>query len=45
MLEKIVKPAVKEGVAEFVGELPPNERDALLAGSLATLMLGAWPEP
>jgi glycosyltransferase involved in cell wall biosynthesis len=45
MLETVVKPAVKEGVAEFVGELPPNERDALLAGSLATLMLGAWPEP
>lgn len=45
MLENVVKPAVKEGVAEFLGELPPNERDALLAGSLATLMLGAWPEP
>jgi glycosyltransferase involved in cell wall biosynthesis len=45
MLENVVKPAEKEGVAEFVGELPPNERDALLAGSLATLMLGAWPEP
>jgi glycosyltransferase involved in cell wall biosynthesis len=45
MLENIVKPAVEEGIAEFVGELAPNERDALLAGSLATLMLGAWPEP
>lgn len=45
MLENVVKPAEKEGIAEFVGELPPNERDALLAGSLATLMLGAWPEP
>jgi len=45
MLENVVEPAVKDGVAEFVGELPPNERDALLAGGLATLMLGAWPEP
>lgn len=45
MLERVVMPAVEEGVAEYVGELAPNERDALLAGSLATLMLGAWPEP
>lgn len=45
MLEQVVEPAVAEGVAEFVGELAPNERDALLAGALATLMLGAWPEP
>jgi glycosyltransferase involved in cell wall biosynthesis len=45
MLEQVVEPAVAEGAAEHVGELPPNERDALLAGALATLMLGAWPEP
>lgn len=45
MLEKTVRPAEKEGVAEYVGELAPNERDALLAGAMATLMLGAWPEP
>lgn len=45
MLERVVEPAVAEGVAEYVGELAPNERDALLAGALATLMLGAWPEP
>ena len=45
MLERVVQPAVSDGVAEFVGELAPNERDALLAGALATLMLGAWPEP
>ena len=45
MLERVVKPAVEEGVAEYVGELAPNERDALLAGALACLMLGAWPEP
>lgn len=45
MLEKIVQPAVDEGSVEYVGELAPNERDAMLAGALATLMLGAWPEP
>jgi glycosyltransferase involved in cell wall biosynthesis len=45
MLENVVRPAEKEGLVEYVGELAPNERDALLAGALATLMLGAWPEP
>jgi glycosyltransferase involved in cell wall biosynthesis len=45
MLEETVQPAVADGVAEFVGELPPNDRDALIAGALATVMLGAWPEP
>jgi glycosyltransferase involved in cell wall biosynthesis len=45
MLERVVEPAVAEGVAEYLGELGPNDRDALLAGALATLMLGAWPEP
>jgi glycosyltransferase involved in cell wall biosynthesis len=44
-LERVVEPAVKDGVAEFMGELPPTERDALVAGARATLMLGAWPEP
>jgi len=45
MLEQVVEPAVADGVVEYVGELGPNDRDALLAGALATLMLGAWPEP
>ncbi len=44
-LEHVVQPAVEAGIAEFAGELPPNERDALVAGARATLMLGAWPEP
>lgn len=39
-----VKPALGDGV-EFLGEIGPDERDPLLAGALATLMLGAWPEP
>jgi glycosyltransferase involved in cell wall biosynthesis len=45
VVDRIVQPAIRDGVAEFVGELPPNERDALVAGARACLMLGAWPEP
>jgi glycosyltransferase involved in cell wall biosynthesis len=43
--DEVVVPAVKEGVAEFLGELPPSQRDPLMAGARATLMLGQWPEP
>ena len=43
--EQVVKPAVEEGVVEFLGEIGPLERDPLYAGALATVMLGAWPEP
>jgi glycosyltransferase involved in cell wall biosynthesis len=43
--DEVVKPAIEEGVVEFLGELGPTERDALYAGAAATLMLGAWPEP
>jgi glycosyltransferase involved in cell wall biosynthesis len=43
--EQVVQPAIDEGVVEFLGELGQPERDALYAGALATLMLGAWPEP
>jgi glycosyltransferase involved in cell wall biosynthesis len=42
---EVVEPAIAEGVVEFLGELGPAERDPLLAGARATLMLGAWPEP
>ncbi|MDQ3937128.1 MAG: glycosyltransferase family 4 protein [Chloroflexota bacterium] len=42
---EVVQPAIDEGVVEFLGELAPHERDPLLAGARATLMLGAWPEP
>jgi glycosyltransferase involved in cell wall biosynthesis len=41
----VVEPAIREGVVTFLGELGPPERDALYAGAVATLMLGAWPEP
>ena len=30
---------------EFLGELLPPERDEMMAGAFATLMLGTWPEP
>lgn len=43
--DEVVKPAIEEGIVEFLGELGPTERDALYAGAAATLMLGAWPEP
>lgn len=41
----VVKPAVEAGIATFLGELGPEERDPLYAGARATLMLGGWPEP
>jgi len=41
----VVQPAIDEGIVEFLGELGQTRRDALYAGALATLMLGAWPEP
>jgi glycosyltransferase involved in cell wall biosynthesis len=43
--DRQIKPHLKDGVIDFLGELGPDERDPLLAGALATLMLGAWPEP
>jgi glycosyltransferase involved in cell wall biosynthesis len=42
---RVVEPAVADGTAEFLGELPAPERDVLYAGALATMMLGPWPEP
>jgi glycosyltransferase involved in cell wall biosynthesis len=41
----VVAPAIDEGVVRFEGELATNQRDELLAGALATVLLGAWPEP
>jgi glycosyltransferase involved in cell wall biosynthesis len=42
---EIVAPAIDEGIVDFLGEVGQLERDQLYAGALATLMLGAWPEP
>lgn len=43
--EAVVRPAIDEGTVTFLGELGQVERDALYAGAVATVMLGAWPEP
>jgi glycosyltransferase involved in cell wall biosynthesis len=45
LFAEIVEPAIKDGTVEFLGELAASERDPLYANALATLMLGAWPEP
>ncbi len=45
LYERVVRPAEVEGVVEFLGELGPADRDRLLGGALASVMLGTWPEP
>ena len=45
LFEEVVRPAIDDGIVEFLGELGPDDRDAVFAGSLATVMLGSWPEP
>jgi glycosyltransferase involved in cell wall biosynthesis len=42
---KVIKPAIEDGVVEFLGEVGAAERDPLYAGAKATVMLGPWPEP
>ncbi|MDP8904544.1 MAG: glycosyltransferase family 4 protein [Chloroflexota bacterium] len=43
--DEVVAPALRQGIVEFLGELKPLERDPVMAGARATLMLGGWPEP
>jgi glycosyltransferase involved in cell wall biosynthesis len=45
MYETVIKPAVEEGVVDFLGELGATDRDRLLGESLATVMLSRWEEP
>jgi glycosyltransferase involved in cell wall biosynthesis len=45
LFEEIVRPAIDAGVVDWRGEVDPSTRDRLMVGALATLMLGAWPEP
>jgi glycosyltransferase involved in cell wall biosynthesis len=45
LFEAIVQPAIAAGIVDWRGEVSTEERDRLMAGALATLMLGAWPEP
>ena len=45
MFDAVVRPAIDEGIVDWRGEVDGEERDRLMAGAFATLMLGAWPEP
>jgi glycosyltransferase involved in cell wall biosynthesis len=45
LFETKVRPALRPGRVEYVGEVGPVVRDPLFAGAEATLMLGDWPEP
>src|SRR3954464_7306083 len=45
LFEAVVKPAIESGTVGWRGEVDGPERDRLMAGALATLMLGGWPEP
>lgn len=44
-VEEVIRPAEARGTLEYLGEISSDERDELMAGAFATLMLGAWPEP
>jgi len=45
MFDAVVQPAIEQGIVDWRGEVHQQERDRLMAGAYATLMLGAWPEP
>ena len=45
LFDAVVKPAIESGTVDWRGEVDGPERDRLMAGALATLMLGGWPEP
>jgi glycosyltransferase involved in cell wall biosynthesis len=45
MFEAVLKPAIDAGTVDWRGEVDTVERDRLMAGAMATLMLGGWPEP
>lgn len=43
--EDVFRPALARADVEFLGELRPEDRDRLMAGSFAFLLPGTWPEP
>ena len=45
LFESVVQPAIDAGVVDWRGEVDGPTRDKLMVGALATVMLGAWPEP
>jgi glycosyltransferase involved in cell wall biosynthesis len=45
LFDALVRPAIDEGVVDWRGEVDSSTRDQLMVRALATVMLGAWPEP
>ena len=45
LFDETVRPAIAAGIVDWRGEVDSSTRDGLMAGALATVMLGAWPEP
>ena len=45
LFDSVVRPAIDAGVVDWRGEVDGATRDQLMVGALATVMLGAWPEP
>ncbi len=45
LFERLVRPAIETGLVTYEGELGEAARNELYRRALATLMLGAWPEP
>jgi glycosyltransferase involved in cell wall biosynthesis len=43
--ETVIRPLLREGTAEFVGEVDEREKGELLGGALALLFPIDWPEP
>lgn len=44
-LRDVIRPAERQGIAAYLGEVPVQIRDQLFAGAYATVMMGDWPEP
>jgi glycosyltransferase involved in cell wall biosynthesis len=45
LFDSVVRPAIDAGIVDWRGEVDPATRDQLMVHALATVMLGAWPEP
>jgi glycosyltransferase involved in cell wall biosynthesis len=45
LFESVVQPAIDAGIVDWRGEVDTATRDQLMVRALATVMLGAWPEP
>jgi glycosyltransferase involved in cell wall biosynthesis len=45
LFDSVVRPAIEAGIVDWRGEVDTATRDRLMVDALATVMLGAWPEP